>query len=117
MDKETATRKADGLLDRAENVYEDQGKILRTLWVVVGFIVVSAGVAMIVFPGPVTIVVPAGLIMLAAAFGWARRLLMKTVQAGVDAQQAFARASTWTKALTYVASACVAAAVVAVIVL
>jgi hypothetical protein len=117
LDKDAAERKADGWLDRARSVYENHGKVFRTLWVAIGVIVVGAGLAMIVFPGPVTIVVPAGLIMLAAAFGWARTLLLRSVRRGVDAQQAVAEASVWTKSLLFIGSACVAAAAVAAIIL
>jgi hypothetical protein len=117
MDKDAAESKADSWLDRARDVYTDHGKVFRTLWVAVGVIIVAAGLAMIVFPGPVTIVVPAGLVMLAAAFGWARRLLLRSVRAGVDAQQAMARASVHTKVLTVAASACVATAIVVGLVL
>jgi small-conductance mechanosensitive channel len=117
MDKDAALDRADDLLDRSERIYEDHGKVFRILWVSVGVIVVLAGLAMIVFPGPVTIVVPLGLVLLAAAFGWARRLLHRSVRAGVDATNAMADASGWTKALAWLASACVAAAVIAFVVL
>jgi hypothetical protein len=117
VDKDGAERRADDWLERARSVYEAHGKVFRTLWVAVGVIIVAAGLAMIVFPGPVTIVVPAGLIMLAAAFGWARTLLLRSVRKGVDAQQAVAEASIWTKALLFIGSACIAAAVIAAFIL
>jgi tellurite resistance protein TerC len=44
---------------------------------VTGFTVLIVGIAMIVFPGPAVIVIPAGLGILATEFIWARRLLKK----------------------------------------
>lgn len=42
---------------------------------VLGMSVVIVGIAMIVLPGPATIVIPAGLAILATEFVWARRWL------------------------------------------
>ena len=103
----------DGKVDAASDVYERHGRIFRWMWIAVGFVVVAAGLAMIVFPGPVTVVVPAGLAMLAAVFGWARRLLLQTVEYGEEATRRFQRARRWVRVLTYVASASVAGAVIA----
>jgi hypothetical protein len=50
-------------------------------------------------------------------FGWARRLLLRSVEEGAEATRRFRQASTPVKALTFAASACVAAAIVAWIVL
>jgi hypothetical protein len=112
MDKDAATRKMDHRVDQVQGFYEDHGKVFRALWIAVGVIVVLAGLAMTIFPGPVTIVVPAGLLMLAAVFGWARRLLRASVRKGVDAKNALENASPWVKVLGFVASACVGAAVI-----
>lgn len=87
------------------------------MWIATGFVVVAAGLAMIVFPGPVTVVVPLGLLMLAAVFGWARTALRRTVEYGQEATRRFQRASRAVRVLTMVASACVAAAVIAWMVL
>jgi hypothetical protein len=103
----------DHKVDEASEVYQRHGRIFRWMWVAVGFVVVAVGLAMIVVPGPVTVVVPAGLVMLAAVFGWARRLLLQTVQYGEAATHRFQRADRRIRALTYVASASIAGAVVA----
>jgi uncharacterized protein (TIGR02611 family) len=108
---------ADRKVGEARGIYQSHGTVFRSMWIAVGFIVVAAGLAMIVFPGPVTIVVPLGLVMLAAVFGWARRLLLRSVEEGAEATRRFRQASTPVKALTFAASACVAAAIVAWIVL
>jgi uncharacterized protein (TIGR02611 family) len=41
---------------------------------IAGGVVLAVGLAMIVFPGPAFIVIPAGLAILATEFEWARRL-------------------------------------------
>ena len=87
------------------------------MWIATGFVVVAAGLAMIVVPGPVTVVVPLGLIMLAAVFGWARTALLRAVDYGEEATERFQQASRPVKALTVAASTCAAAAVVAWLVL
>jgi tellurite resistance protein TerC len=49
---------------------------LRRLVVgVIGVTVLTIGVAMIVLPGPATVVIPLGLGILAVEFAWARRML------------------------------------------
>lgn len=108
---------ADAKVARARGVCDDHGKVFHVMWIAVGFVVVAAGLAMIVFPGPVTVVVPVGLAMLALVFGWARRLLLRSVEVGDEATTRFQQASRPVKALTIAASACVAAAVVAWMVL
>jgi uncharacterized protein (TIGR02611 family) len=51
-------------------------RLARQLCVcVLGTVVLVAGVAMIVLPGPAVIVIPLGLAILATEFPWARRLL------------------------------------------
>lgn len=110
MDKDAATGRASDKLEDARAIYTDHGKVFKALWVAVGAIVVLAGLAMIVFPGPVTVVVPAGLIMLAAAFGWARWLLMRSVRGGVEAINQAKAADTWVQVLGVVAVICVATA-------
>jgi hypothetical protein len=117
MDEDEAVERVDARVEDAQDVIERHGQVFRWMWVGVGVVVVGSGLAMIVFPGPVTIVVPAGLVMLAAVFGWARRLLRVTVAKGMEAEQAFEDADRWVQILGYVASACVAAAVIAFVVL
>ena len=114
---EDAEQWTDRKVDDAQDVYDRHGRIFHGVWIATGFIVVAAGLAMIVFPGPVTVVVPLGLVMLAAVFGWARRLLLKSVQYGEEATQQFQDASKPVKALTFAASAAIAGAIVAWMVL
>lgn len=104
-------------VDDARDVVERHGTIFRYVWVATGFVVVAAGIAMIVFPGPVTVVIPLGLVMLAAVYGWARTALLRTVEHGEEATRRFRDASRPVQVLTTAASMCVAAAVIAWMVL
>lgn len=107
---EPIDERVDRGIGRAERLYENHGRVFRALWIVVAAIIVLAGVAMTVLPGPVTLVVPTGLAMLAAAFGWARRLLLASVRKGVDVKDRAEDVSTKAKVLGAVAVACLAAA-------
>lgn len=49
----------------------------RFVVIVVGFTVLIIGIALIVLPGPATVVIPLGLAILATEFVWARRLLVR----------------------------------------
>lgn len=52
---------------------------------VVGASVIVVGAVMLVVPGPGTVVIPAGLAILATEFIWARRLLKRVKKAATDA--------------------------------
>jgi uncharacterized protein (TIGR02611 family) len=52
-------------------------QVKRLIVAVIGFSVLSAGIAMIVLPGPAFIVIPLGLVILATEFVWAKRFLEK----------------------------------------
>ncbi len=52
-------------------------RIKRVFVAIIGFTVLSAGIAMIVLPGPAILVIPLGLAILATEFIWARRLLKR----------------------------------------
>lgn len=49
----------------------------RGVIIVVGFTVLTLGIAMIVSPGPAIIVIPLGLGILATEFIWAKKLIAK----------------------------------------
>ncbi|MGQ9655467.1 MAG: PGPGW domain-containing protein, partial [Thermodesulfobacteriota bacterium] len=50
-------------------------QLRRVFVAIVGFTVLLIGVAMVVTPGPATLVIPLGLGILATEFLWARRLM------------------------------------------
>jgi len=51
------------------------GKARKIVILIVGVTLLVAGVAMMVLPGPATVVIPLGLAILGTEFLWARRLL------------------------------------------
>ncbi len=73
-----ATNKPDGteIVRTATPPANDPLKPIRQFVIfVLGMSVVIVGIAMIVLPGPATIVIPAGLAILATEFVWAKRWL------------------------------------------
>jgi uncharacterized protein (TIGR02611 family) len=58
-------------------VFRTLGQAKRLTVIVIGFTVLAAGIAMIVFPGPAIVVIPIGLAILATEFIWARKLLLR----------------------------------------
>ena len=68
----------DGLRERRER-HAERNRLLRIGFTFFGFLVVLAGVAMLVLPGPGLLVIAIGLGILALEFAWAERLLERTV--------------------------------------
>jgi tellurite resistance protein TerC len=54
----------------------------RVIVAVIGLTVLAIGVAMIVLPGPATVVIPLGLGILAVEFAWAERMLKRLKDGG-----------------------------------
>ena len=52
-------------------------QVKRWIVAVIGFTILGVGIAMIVLPGPATLVIPLGLSILATEFVWAKRFLEK----------------------------------------
>jgi drug/metabolite transporter (DMT)-like permease len=68
----------------AINTYRQAKRVVR---IVIGFTLLIIGIALIVLPGPASVVIPLALVVLAGEFVWARRLLHKFHQGystGVD---------------------------------
>lgn len=73
--------------------YHHGGPALRAVWMVVALIMILSGLAMMVLPGPATIVIPIGLAMLAVRFRWAQWALRQVIDRGVRVQRWYAKAS------------------------
>ncbi len=90
------------LLESLENRRERfraRGALYRGLFVVAGILVIVAGAAMLVLPGPGVVVIALGLAMLALQFDWAERLLERTVVQAERAGEAAAASSPAQRAL------------------
>jgi hypothetical protein len=95
--------------DAVQRVYHRHGRVFQTIWLVVAFLVIAAGLVLLVLPGPAIIVIPVGVAMLAARFRWAQWLLRETVERGVAFQRWLSKAGLGVRLATALAGATVAA--------
>jgi uncharacterized protein (TIGR02611 family) len=107
-------RLLDGIRERRERHLE-RNRILRVGFAFFGFVVVLAGVAMLVLPGPGLLVIAIGLGILALEFAWAERLLERAVDRLEDAADNVKAAPRWQQLLLAAASAAAAVGMVAVV--
>jgi uncharacterized protein (TIGR02611 family) len=93
--------------------------VFRVMWAAGGFLVLLAGVIMLVTPGPAFVLIPVGLAMLALEFEWAERLLERALQQAEKAREKAASTSTAQRigGGVLAAGALCAAVIVAVVVL
>lgn len=94
--------------------YPDRSLPFKVAWVTAAVIVLLAGIAMVVFPGPAVLVIPIGLLMLSLQFAWAQSALDKGLEGGKAAKGLASRAVTEHRVLTIAAVVCGVAAVIAV---
>lgn len=65
----------------------ERSKIVRAAFVIAGFTVLLAGIAMLLLPGPALAVIPVGLAILSLEFAWAGRLLEKALEKAEKAKE------------------------------
>jgi uncharacterized protein (TIGR02611 family) len=65
----------------------ERPRIVRLGFIVAGFILLAAGAAMLVLPGPAFVVIPIALAILSLEFAWAGRLLEKALMQAEKARQ------------------------------
>lgn len=61
--------------------------LVRVLYMIFGFVVLIAGLLMLVLPGPALIVIPIGLALLSLEFVWAEGLLDRALEHGETAKR------------------------------
>jgi len=93
--------------------HRQRGWIYRTAFVIAGFVILAAGLAMLVLPGPALVVIPIGLAVLSLEFAWAERLVERALVQASEARVRAARATPGQKLLSAAATACAIAAFVA----
>lgn len=108
-----ARQKAQRRVDQVRAVYDRHGVVFHLAWIAAAVVIILAGLAMTVLPGPAMVVLPLGVAMLAVVFGWARRVLLFAADEGADAAHAWSNASTWMKVGTVVTVAAVAGGIAA----
>src|SRR5262245_46730051 len=74
------------LLERREQ-HQDRHIAFRIVWGIAGSLVLTAGLIMLVTPGPAFVLIPVGLAMLALEFEWAERLLERALNAAEKARE------------------------------
>jgi uncharacterized protein (TIGR02611 family) len=109
-------RLLDGVRERRERHLE-RNRLLRIGFALLGFLVVLAGLAMLVLPGPGLLVIAVGLGILALEFAWAERLLERTVDRMEDAAETVWRASRTQQILLAAAFAAASLGLVVVVLL
>lgn len=89
---------------------------MRALFVLAGFTLLLAGLAMVVLPGPALAVIPVALAILSLEFAWAGRALEKAIEHAERAKATAKETSRFQRVVVAVASAlAIAAAIVAAI--
>ena len=92
-------------LEQQRARHRDRPLAVRVLYILVGFTLLGAGVAMLVLPGPAFVVIPVGLAILSLEFAWAERLLHHALVQGEAAKRRAAETTTTERILTAVAVA------------
>ena len=78
-------------------------KPIRLLYIVAGFTILLAGIAMLLAPGPAFVVIPVGLAVLSLEFAWAERLLDTAIEKGEAAKRKAAATTRTERVLTVTA--------------
>jgi uncharacterized protein (TIGR02611 family) len=86
---------------------------VRVLYILVGFTLLGAGLAMLVLPGPAFVVIPIGLALLSLEFAWAEKLLESALEKGELAKRKASETTRTQRILSGVACALGGGALVA----
>jgi Putative transmembrane protein (PGPGW) len=105
-----------GKIEQRRTQHRQRSRPYRVAWVAAAVIIVAAGVALVVLPGPAFVVIPIGLAMLSLEFGWASRALGSGIERGAGAAEAVQRASPAKKFGIAAVALAVAAAIAALVV-
>ncbi|HUR87211.1 MAG TPA: PGPGW domain-containing protein [Solirubrobacteraceae bacterium] len=92
-------------LEQQRDRHRERSFAVRALYVVVGFTLVAAGIAMLILPGPAFVVIPIGLALLSLEFAWAEDLLHRALEQGEAARRKAAETTRTQRILTGVAVA------------
>jgi uncharacterized protein (TIGR02611 family) len=97
--------------------HKDRHIIVRAAFVVAGFTLLVAGIAMLALPGPAFAVIPIAFGLLSLEFLWAERMMEKALEQADKAKAKAARTSRTQRLLIGAVTACaIAAAVTAALV-
>ncbi len=96
------------LIERLQTQRErhlQRSKPVRALYIVAGFTILLAGLAMLVTPGPAFVVIPIGLALLSLEFAWAEEMLERAIEQGEKAKQKASETTATQRVLTGIAVA------------
>lgn len=99
-------------LEAQRERHRQRGLLVRTIYTIVGFTVLIAGLLMLVLPGPALLVIPIGLALLSLEFVWAEGLLERTLQHAEAAKRKAQETTRTQRILTAIAGALAVAAIV-----
>jgi uncharacterized protein (TIGR02611 family) len=91
----------------------ERSRFYRAVFILVGFTVLLAGLAMLVLPGPGLLVIVVALTILAVEFAWAERMLERAINRMERAREVTTQASGWQKIFGALALTAATAAAVA----
>ena len=97
-------------LEQQRDRHRKRSFAVRALYVVVGFTLLGAGLAMLLLPGPAFVVIPIGLALLSLEFAWAENLLETALEKGEIAKRKAAETSRMQRIFSAIAVALGAAA-------
>jgi uncharacterized protein (TIGR02611 family) len=100
-------------LERQRERHRQRPFVVRMLYLVVGFTLLAAGIAMLVLPGPAFVVIPIGLAVLSLEFAWAENLLESALEKAEGAKRTAAQATPTQRLLSAAALVLGGAAIVA----
>jgi uncharacterized protein (TIGR02611 family) len=119
---ETAGREPDGkptLVERLraqQEHHHHRPKAVRVVVALTGFVLLAAGAALLVLPGPAFAVLPVALAILSLEFLWAERLMEKAVEQAEKAKaEAMKRSKTERRLLTAATLLATAAGITAIL--
>ncbi len=90
-------------LEAQRDRHRERSFAVRALYVVVGFTLLGAGVAMLLLPGPAFVVIPIGLALLSLEFAWAENLLDTALEKGEIAKRKAAETTRMQRIFTFIA--------------
>ena len=91
-------------LEAQRERHRQRSFLVRMLYTIFGFLVLIAGLLMLVLPGPALIVIPLGLALLSLEFVWAEGLLERALEHAETAKRKAQQATRTQRILTAIAA-------------
>ena len=99
-------------LEAQRKRHRQRSVLVRMLYTIFGFLVLIAGLLMLVLPGPALIVIPLGLALLSLEFVWAEGLLERALERAEAAKRKAQQTTRTQRILTAIAAALAVAGLV-----